>query len=188
MKLSWSQKLFLKINEQTGVRRWLDVVMVFFAQYLIYFLIFLVLAWGLVVLPPVEFKLFIKLILTSSAVALAVSWLGALIFKNPRPVMDFPEIKELIRPLQVFKSFPSDHTMMSFIFYLLAVLAGAGWFWIFFFFICANLVALGRIYVGVHYPRDVVGGMLYALVFVLVSSWLLGNFTQPVYVWLINLL
>lgn len=188
MSLSWSQKLFLKINSQIGRRYWLDELMKFSAQWLIYFFTGAVIVWALIQLEPVQFKLFVKLILTALAFSLGLSWLGALLLQYPRPIQQFPEIKELLRPFQVFKSFPSDHTIMSFTLYLMAVLNGAGWILAVAFFILASLIALSRIYVGAHYPRDIVGGMVYALVFSLLSFWLLGNITQPVYVWLINLL
>ena len=52
----------------------------------------------------------------------------------------------------------------------------------------ASLIAFSRIYVGVHYPRDIIGGIFFAIFFVFISFKLLENITQPLYNFFINLL
>ena len=97
--------------------------------------------------------------LTILAVALA-DWsamgLKALV-DRPRPPLRYPEPEPLVRTPHD-GSFPSGHaatsfaaaTIMSFAFPRLAP----------FLFVLAALVAWSRVYVGVHYPLDIIGGAI----------------------------
>lgn len=185
--MSLNQKFFLKINAQVGMSAFFDRLMIVSARWLIYVLLFAVLLWGEIALEPIAFKQFIKFFLTSAAGAIITSWIIALLFRHHRPVTEFPEIKTLVHPLQNWKSFPSDHTAMSMIFALLASLFGASAWFVIAAVVSAVLVAFGRIYVGVHYPRDIVAGWFLAVFYVYTAGWWLANFTQPIYDFLISL-
>lgn len=101
------------------------------------------------------------------AIISAVALLGSLIINNhliknlvqrPRPYMTFTDLRILIPTPSEF-SFPSGHTSSSFaaasVFYTnlpkkIGVPA----------VILAGFIGLSRLYVGVHYPTDVIAGML----------------------------
>lgn len=65
-------------------------------------------------------------------------------------------------------SFPSMHTLISFViaFYMYRYNKKIGVY----FLVAAALVGLSRVYVGVHYPFDILGGILLALVTVFIME------------------
>ncbi|PIZ94715.1 MAG: hypothetical protein COX81_02815 [Candidatus Magasanikbacteria bacterium CG_4_10_14_0_2_um_filter_37_12] len=183
-RLSWSHKLFIKINKEVGHRLWLDNLMFFCAHWLIYILGIIVLGWGAFVLNDTSAILFdylIKLLLTAILLAEVVSYSVAILWRHSRPVVEFPEIKLLLHTNQTWKSFPSDHTVISFILALVVSLLVGFNLFVVILLIMASLVAMGRVYVGVHYPRDILGGIFLAMVFAYFSPFLLNNFSQPIF-------
>jgi len=101
------------------------------------------------------------LVLTSALTAGCV-WsadLTTLLVKSlvdrPRPFRDLPEADPLLRG-DIGSSFPSGHAATSFAGAL--VLAYLVRRWLVALVALAALVAASRVYVGVHYPLDVLGG------------------------------
>ena len=97
------------------------------------------------------------------------------LFARPRPFLTVDGLEILIAPPNSW-SFPSGHASSS--------LAAAGtWLrtlpgrgrWV--LLALAVGMALSRLYVGVHYPTDVLAGMLVGLL----GSWALYRFTGPAY-------
>ncbi|WP_064091283.1 phosphatase PAP2 family protein [Rossellomorea aquimaris] len=100
--------------------------------------------------------LFIALTISSGA---GFNWLLKWIFKRERP-----DIEALIE--QGGYSFPSGHSMGSFIFYgalafiLFRALDHKRYKWASVVFVCTLvlLIGLSRVYLGVHYPSDILAG------------------------------
>ena len=122
-------------------------------------------------------RMLILLISTTSGIGLSVFLKSA--FDRPRP-----DIVPHLTPVYT-SSFPSGHSMMSAVAYLtLAVLIAPVLqkFWLrFYVFALASsvtiLVGLSRIYLGVHYPTDVLAGWAAGLVWAL-ACWMLDRITK----------
>lgn len=112
---------------------------------------------------PIGFTVLVSLLLNFILVNLTLKDLVA----RPRPFVVNNAIKPLIGGVNPYRSFPSGHTSGSFS----AMLALYRWVpkkigipAI----ILATLIALSRLYMGVHYPTDLLGGFVIAF---MVSAW-----------------
>lgn len=96
-------------------------------------------------------------------------------YDRPRPSLALPDAVILITKNLSEPSFPSGHAVFFF------ALAAAFYFidrrWFKYFLITAFLISLARIFVGVHYPLDVVVGALIGWLGVLAVRRLLPRLT-----------
>lgn len=91
------------------------------------------------------------------AIELAVYKAVKQLFSRPRPFTKLPAVVRLIAPPDEF-SFPSGHTAGAFV---VLGIAGAAFSWLIApLAILAALIGLSRVYLGVHYPSDVMAGAL----------------------------
>lgn len=95
--------------------------------------------------------------------AIVAGWLLNLFISifihKPRPYVTYPGVRILLNPHPYFsgKTFPSDHTTAAFLIFFMALILNVSWSWE--LLPMALWVAWGRIYVGVHYPLDIIGGV-----------------------------
>lgn len=151
-------------------RSWiLDAMGIFLASVLIW-----IEAVGLVVFWLINRQRRI-LALVSALLAAALAWYVnqgiGLIWFRPRPFADLPGVRELIAKSALDKSFPSDHAATAFALAFAVFLVNRRWGMA--FLAAAALICLGRVYVGVHYPSDVVAGALVGIVCALVIHFLI---------------
>lgn len=88
---------------------------------------------------------------------------------RPRPPVADPTLERQI-PLPYSKSFPSSHASMAVVgTFTVGTLYPAALPWL---VVLAALLCLSRVYLGVHYLGDVLGGLVYGLVFAALWVWL----------------
>ena len=185
-------EIFRSINDLAGQSRWLDALGVFSAKYLIWVMVGIILAEALVAQQKLAAgkpgwlarlqRLFCRCRPESATARMAVAavrgalaagaaylanFLFSLAYFRTRPCGVLLKVNNLLHRSCVDKSFPSDHASMAFalafsVVFLRPVLGSA-------LLVLAGFVAWGRVFVGVHYPLDVLAGALVGLVWALAA-------------------
>ena len=92
-------------------------------------------------------------------------------FRIERPI-GLPGVRSIRLHTAGGYSFPSGHTQSATTFWLSIILKlRKKWFWIFGCLVILS-VGISRLYLGVHYPIDVLGGIGFGAVWVLISNWI----------------
>ncbi|MBU6500623.1 MAG: phosphatase PAP2 family protein [Patescibacteria group bacterium] len=160
-----NQSIFQLIHQLSGTSAILDDLGIFLANYLPYLL---VLGFLILVIRQKEWRRS-SVIFTDGALAVILSRgivteVIRFFYNHPRP-FDALGFTALIS--ESGNSFPSGH--MTFFFALALIVfyynKKAGWW----YFVLSAIIGLARIYVGVHWPADILGGALIGLVCGLVS-------------------
>ena len=152
-------QLFRDINGLTG-NAFVDAVMKDAAKYLI-FAVFAVVALLCLlrlrrrVLPPVAATV------VTLAATFGLGLLGAAVYREKRPFQTH-HVHQLLTHA-AGQSFPSDHATAAFG-VALAVGVFLSWRWGIVLFLAALLIGFARVYDGIHYPLDIAGGFLAAVV------------------------
>ncbi|GAB3566407.1 phosphatase PAP2 family protein [Spelaeicoccus albus] len=163
--------LLLLINGWAGNNQLLDDVMLFCAQYLIYGVFALGGICGLILLFKRQWRQVIFLLLT-----LVVSF-GLLRLANHLYIEARPFTTHHLTQLMTHESgqsFPSDHTTAGCA--IAFALLFFSWYkkWGVLALIASVLVGFARIFCGVHYPLDIAGGIVTALVGALIVAIVAG--------------
>lgn len=153
---------FHLINDLAGQSKFYDWFFIFLAQYLPYItvataLILLVL-WKKSVTHKLQF-LFVFCVIAGLSY-LFIYFVIHPIWPRQRPFFELEGVRSLIDT--VGNSFPSKHAFFFFV--LATMISGVRNRVGFWFFIIAILIALGRVFVGVHYPLDVLAGAIFGII------------------------
>lgn len=150
-------KLFYLLNNLAGSSGFFDGLVVFFAQYFPYvlgivFLLFLL--FGLQK-NSMRLRVFWLVVVTAVIARLGITELIRFFYHRPRPFMALHAHQLLFSDKW---SFPSGHAALLFavaiVIYLHNKPWGVG------FFAMGILITVSRIIAGIHYPTDILGGML----------------------------
>ena len=155
-----STDLFLIINSWVGKSSFLDSLMIFSADKLIYVL-FMAAAFCVAYLVYKRQWRSISLISIALITSFMIRFVLSKLFISDRPFVDHT-ITQLL-PHAANQSFPSDHATAAFAVALailvLTCFKKTGWILL----IMASIVGFARVFTGVHYPFDVIGGLATAL-------------------------
>ncbi|MGD8188616.1 undecaprenyl-diphosphatase [Brevibacillus ginsengisoli] len=165
-----NEQLFQLVNQYAGHSVWLDGAMIFLADY-----------------TPEVFALFLLMLWFSSkkdkdvleknqrtalytVITILISFLCNQVihhlYWHPRPFMAHA-VNQLI-PHAADSSFVSDHTILAFSVAGMFYYRQVRYRWA--VMVLAALTGIARVFVGVHYPADVVGGAVVALLVALLVS------------------
>lgn len=154
-----NEQIFQALHGLANKNLFLDLLIVFFAQYSLYILVFFALT--LIVMEK-NFRcryyflalLILSLTISSGTVTTAMHYL----IDSPRPALVYEDLRTLIMTPEA-SSIPSGHMMFIIplaltVFYLNR---NAGWW----FLGTAILMGLARVMAGVHWPLDIVAGIFF---------------------------
>jgi len=157
MNIYW----FNLINNLAGENFILDKIMIFLARYLIFIIPLCLLYLWFKKASRREDKQLVIVILFSLIISLILSWGISVFYFHPRPfaislgkqiISYFPD-----------SSFPSDHATaafaVAFILFFLKKYKNSS-----FFFVIALLIGWARVFCGVHFPLDIIGGFFVAAI------------------------
>jgi membrane-associated phospholipid phosphatase len=173
MVSSFNDRLFLAINEFARDTPWLHGIASAYAQYgvVLFALALLVTVWhcGRRTARALAASVWAGL---GTLLAVAINQPMGHLVAERRPYADHPHVLVLVSRTTDY-SFPSDHAVMAG-----AVATGVWIVWramAYVVGVLAVLMAFTRVYVGAHYPGDVVAGLILGAVVVLLGWWLLGT-------------
>lgn len=157
-------KFFNLINGLVGKYKWLDKSGIFFAKYFIYILVGFIFLFYIFIN---NFNFAFNLII-SGFLALFFAKVINLFYKRKRP-SQVNVGKNLIKPWHN-PSFPSRHTSFAFgfSFFVLLYNLPLGILLIVF----SAIIGISRIFVGVHWPTDILGGIVMGLISALIIQFL----------------
>ena len=152
-----NQKVFYFFNNLALQNEILDTIVIFITDWLIYWMLFVVLL--LFLFKKIKLKVLLRILILSS-----LTWLIAKVIRefyfSPRPFLALENVKSLILH-GANDSMPSGHSVLA------SALAFMAYFYNkkvgVIFAISAILIALSRIIVGVHWPLDVLLGLIFGV-------------------------
>jgi undecaprenyl-diphosphatase len=168
-------KLLYFFNNFAGKSQLFNTLTVFLASYLQYFLVvaFLLLLYFSAYSKRKKIYIFWTTTISSMVARLGITEIIRFFYHRPRPFITY-QVHQLLSGNDW--SFPSGHSAFFFAMataiYLYNKKWGVG------FFIAAVIMNISRIIAGVHYPSDILGGMIVGVavayaVFYLTKKWMI---------------
>lgn len=156
--MDFNTELFYKINELGRELPFLDGPMILVANYSLYLLILTVIFY--LFKKGSNNQIMVISGLLSVGIAVLLGRVAGLFHSNKQPFAELSNVNQLIEK-SVDNSFPSDHTMIFFaVCFTFFLFKKTGrYFWMAF----ACLVGFSRIWVGVHYPGDIIVAAILAI-------------------------
>ncbi len=174
--IRFDAEAFRRLNNVAGKYPAIDAVGIFCARYLILVMFVAVFARVFIVMRRPESRDFAAILeaadfraVLAGTLAFIGNWVFSLFLFRPRPFVALLDVHRLIPAPLSAHAFPSSHSSVAFAlaFSILFVDLPFGLVLL----VCAAAVALGRVYVGVHYPLDVIIGIFVGLFWAIVVQY-----------------
>ncbi len=172
--MHYDVKIFEAINGLSNHSKIIDALGIFLADYLPYLLVLLLLSF--LFWPKKDRTKNRAMVLVSIISALiarfVVKNIILLFYNYPRPYVNLPLTNKLISvsTAENLQSFPSGHAILFFA--LSAVIYSFNKKLGIFFLACSTLMGIARIFVGVHWPSDILGGAVLGIIVGVITKWL----------------
>ncbi|MBJ8030159.1 undecaprenyl-diphosphatase [Bacillus cereus group sp. N21] len=158
---------FRWINDLGKQNPSLNPMMVFVAEYMLYALVL-----GVLIYWFTRNNKNRMMIIQGGLAFIVAEIIGKIVgqfYSHHQPFAVLPNVNQLVEH-EIDNSFPSDHTILFFSICvsMWLVRKKEGWLWL----MLAFCVAISRIWVGVHYPIDVVTGALVGIISALFVYWI----------------
>ncbi len=150
-----------------------DIIVIFIADWLMWWIFFAVIL--LFLFKKITLEQFLKIIFYP-VILWGISWVIKQLYFSPRPFLVLDNVKLLFEH-GLNNSIPSGHTV------IVSTLATTTYFYHkkigIIFFVCAVLVGVARIIVGVHWPLDILASFLLAILGTFILNKLIDKFDFP---------
>ncbi|AMR03669.1 MULTISPECIES: undecaprenyl-diphosphatase [Bacillus] len=163
---------FRAVNDLGKQYPFLNSTMTFVAEYMVYFLALIIVVYWFT--RSNQNRMMVVQAMIAFVIAEVIGKIAGKFHSNYQPFAELPNVNKLVEHA-VDNSFPSDHTILFFsiCFSFWLVHKKIGWLWI----TLAFCVAISRIWVGVHYPFDVITGAILGIVSAIIAYWLVPKVT-----------
>lgn len=166
-----NSSLFRLINDLGFQIPALNPVFIFIAEYFLYLLIIVLIYY--LFKDNGKHRVMVLAAVVSCLLAVILGKIAGQFHYNIQPFATLDNVNQLIDK-EVNNSFPSDHTILSFTICMMLFLFDKRKFY---FLFIGVLVAVSRVWVGVHYPFDVVTSIVLSIVAALIVNALFKKFT-----------
>jgi undecaprenyl-diphosphatase len=154
--MSLGLRIFFFLNNLAGQSHFFDFIVIFLADYLQYFLI---IPFGIFVYRSRERLYAFGVPIIAAVIArFGLVTIIRLFYHRLRPFLVFQVHQLIALPASEIYSFPSGHS--TFFFAISAAIYLYNKKWGLWFFLASIFMNISRIIGGVHYPSDILGGMI----------------------------
>lgn len=150
-------ELFRVINNLANKNELVDKIWIFIAVYSpVIFGCCFIIAWFYKNKQKKQRRTLLLLSIVSAVISEILAKIAGLLYYHPQPFVSLSNVNKLIHK-SVDNAFPSDHSTVFFaVMIFLFISCGKKKYW--YFPLIALIVGISRIWVGVHYPIDVIYG------------------------------
>lgn len=161
-------ELFRMFNDLGKEVMFLNPIMIFFAKYMKYFLLFGIIMYWFT--RKRENRIMIISSMFAFVVAEVFGAIAGAIHSNNQPFAELSNVNQLIGHA-IDNSFPSDHSIEFFSICITFLLfkKNLRYVWL----AIAILVSISRVWVGVHYPADILVGAILGIIGAALCYWII---------------